>query len=146
MDLLFFNPYFYDIIFYGSLALLPILLFSIISSARKNGVASPRVKYSISSFLFALLIYLFAYRAPIIFSIMGFSDNSIYNFFSSKILGIPVRLWVIFIPFLLSLFFSIRAWRGGRKNLAILLMIFDALLLLYVFMGLLAAAWINAML
>ena len=124
------------------LATLLIFLFAIISLARKNGLDHLGVKYSISSFLFAVLIYLLPWGMSAIFSMVGFS----FNFFSSRIFGLPFYLWVTFILFLLSLFFSIKAWRSGGGRIAIFLMVFDVILLLYIFELFATIAWINAML
>ena len=134
------------IAFYGGGILFLALVFSLIFSARKMGLADLGVKNAITSFLFAILMYFFLQGLVEICLVFGCDSNSLYNFFSTKIFYVPLRLWSIFILFILSLFFSIKTLRAGSKNLAILLMVFDVLVLINVFMALLAAAWINAML
>ena len=129
----------YCIAFYGSLILFLVSFLSVISLARKNGLEYLGVKYSITSFLFAVLTYFSFQALATICYFIGCSGRP-------KLFAMPIDLWLLLILSIFSLIFSIRAWRAGAKNLAILLIILEVLVVFNTFMAILAAAWINAML
>ena len=117
-----------------------ILLCYIIFLIRKNGLDLPAIRYGISSFLFALFIYLYE---PVlgVLRVLGFSTANLSRADLFMYLFILIAVF-----FLFSLFFSIKTWRAGNRRLATLLAAFDTLLLLYVVLTWMAWAWVGALL